>query len=198
MRLKELKCTNCGATIKVEKNATQTECEFCHATFAVEDAYNDGYKFEKGRMKAHREQLEKKLEDSKSIIEPIGKVFATQYVITKIIFMAIFVMVIIMIIFMVNRHSNSVDEFDIRRFNNSYEMYIGTEYGSSVGRLIDEISTNNKKNKEQQITIKYKDISTQEPEQMKQIKKQLDSWTKYEVSFEYDKKGYIYLAIIEE
>lgn len=198
MRLKELKCTNCGATIKVKENAAQANCEFCHATFAVEDAYHDGYRFEKGRMKAHSEQIEQKLKNAKGIIEPIGKAFAAQYVITAIIGIAIFIAAIIMIIFIVNRQSNSIDNFDVRRFNNSYEMYVGTEYGSSVGRLIDEISTNNKKNKKQQVTIKYKDISTQEPEQMKEIKKQLDSWTKYEVTFEYDKKGFIYLATIEE
>ena len=33
---------------------------------------------------------------------------------------------------------------------------------------------------------------------MKEIKKQLDMWTKYEVTFEYDEKGFIYLATIEE
>ena len=60
MRLKELKCKNCGANVKVEKNVSQAKCDFCQTTFAVEDAYHDGYKFEKGRMKAHSEQIEKK------------------------------------------------------------------------------------------------------------------------------------------
>ena len=59
MKLRELKCKNCGAVINVEENASKVECEYCHTSFAVDDAYSDGYKFEKGRMKAHSEQFEK-------------------------------------------------------------------------------------------------------------------------------------------
>lgn len=198
MRLKELKCKNCGADVKVEENATQAKCEFCHTTFTVEDAYHEGYKFEKGRMKAHNEQIEKNLEHVKSIMGPIGKVFAAQYIITAIVGVIIFAIVVITIICLATGQLNSVDDFDIKRFNNNYEMYTGTEYGSTVRRLIDEVSTNNKKDKKHQITIKYKEISTQSPEKMKEIKKQIDDWTKYEVTFEYDKNGFIYLATIEE
>ena len=198
MRLKELKCKNCGASLNVEENVSQVECEYCHTKFAVEDAYQDGYKFEKGRMKARNEQLEKGFEQAKGIIGPIGKAFAAQYIITAIISVVIFVGVFVTIIVIAVKQSNDVDDFDIRRFNNTYEMYTGTEYGSSVGRLIDEVSTNNKKEKERTITIKYKEITTKDPEQMKEIKKQLDDWTKYEVTFEYDEDGFIYQALIEE
>lgn len=198
MRLKELKCKNCGASIKVVENESQVKCKFCNTTFAVEDPYHDGYKFEKGRMKAHDEQVEKNINHVKGIVGPIGKVFAIQYIITAIISIAIIATVIIMIIFAVSKEVNSVDEFDINRFNSVYEMYNGTEFGSSVGRLIDEISTNNKKDKKHQITINYKNESTQDPDKMKEIKKELDVWTKYEVTFEYDENGFIYQAIIEE
>jgi hypothetical protein len=198
MRLRELKCKNCGATLEVDENALQIECEFCHTEFAVEDAYHDGYKFEKGRMKAHREQMEKDLEHVKGVIAPVGKAFAAQSIISAVVCLIIFAIVVITIITLVTKQVNSVDEFDIRVFNSTYEMYMGTEYGSSVGRLIDEVSTNNKKDKEHKIIIKYKEISTQEPEQMKEIKKQLDQWTKYEVTFEYDEDGFIYIATIEE
>lgn len=200
MRLKELKCNNCGASVKVDENASQAKCEFCHTTFSVEDAYHDGYKFEKGRMRAHDERLGENLEQVKGMIKPFGKIFATQYIISAVVFVAIFVAVVITIIFFATRQINSVDkvdEFAIRSFNNSYELYTGTEYGSSVGRLIDEISTNNKKEKEHKIIIKYKEISTKDPNEMKEIKKQLDQWTKYEVTFEYDDDGFIYMATIE-
>lgn len=198
MRLKELKCKNCGATVKVEENASQAKCEFCHTTFAVEDAYHYGYKFEKGRMEAQSEQFEKGLEQVKGVIGPVSKVFTFHQIVSAIIGVAIFAIVVIMIIFLATRQINSFDEFDIESFNNNYEMYKGTEYGSSVGRLIDEISTNNKKDKNHLITVKYKETSTQEPEKMKEIKKQLDEWTEYEVTFEYDENGFIYLATIEE
>ena len=100
--------------------------------------------------------------------------------------------------FFIVKQNNSVDEFDIRKFNNNYEMYAGSESGSSVGTLIDMVSANNKKDKKHQITIKYKDTTTQDPEEMIEIKYQFDDWTKYEVVFEYDENGFIYLATIEE
>ena len=87
---------------------------------------------------------------------------------------------------------------NLTRFNSSFEMYMGTEYGSSVGRLLDEIITNNKKNEDNLVTVKFKETNTKDPEEIKNLKKQLDEWTKYEVSFEYDDDGLIYLATIEE
>jgi len=198
MRLRELKCENCGAAVKIEENASQAKCKFCHTMFAVEDSYNDGYNFEKGRMKAHDEQLEKNLEHVKGIIKPVGKFFITKYIITAIVGVFILGIIVTIIIFFSNIQKEYDYDIDIRSFNNTYEMYNGTEYGLSVGRLIDEVSTNNKKNKEHKITIKYKETSTQDSNELKKIKKQLDDWTKYEVSFEYDETGFIYMATIEE
>ena len=198
MRLRELKCKNCGDTIKVDETMSKVECKFCNTTFAVDDAYQDGYKFEKGRMKAHSEHLEKSLEQAKGIIEPVGKVFVAHSIVSVVIGIIVFIVGVCIIIFIAVKQSNSVDEFDIRRFNNDYEMYVGSEYGSSVGRLIDTISTNNKKDEERVITVIYNDVNTQDPEKMKEIKKQLDDWTKYEVSFEYDEDGFIYQVKIEE
>lgn len=198
MRLKELKCTNCGATVKVEDNQVQAECEFCHTRFAVEDAYNYGYKFEKGRIKAHNENIEEKLEKTKGVVGTVGKVFVARSIITAVVTLFIFGIVVTSIIFLIVKQENSIDEFDINRFNNTFEIHKGTEFGSSVGRLIDEIITNNKKDKERQIKVTFKEITTKDTNEMKGIKKQLDDWTKYEVSFEYDKDGFIYLVTIEE
>ena len=105
-------------------------------------------------------RLKKNLGHAKTIIGPIGKIFAIQYIVSAIVGVVIFAIVIIMIVIFSTRQSNSIDEFDIRRFNNSYEIYKGTEYGSSVGNLIDEVSTNNKKDKKHQIALKYKEIVT--------------------------------------
>ena len=215
MRLKELKCKNCGATIKIEESANQAKCEFCHTTFAVEDAYHDGYKFEKGRMKAQHEQVEKAMENAKTVLEPIGKIFAAHYIITAIAGLIIFIIVITTIItIVISQTKNKTeinesgivndmnvqmsDKYDILRFNSTFEMYIGTEYGSSVGRLLDKIVTNNKKDKKNQIKVEYKETTTKDPEEIQDLKKQFDEWTKYEVSFEYDENGKIYLTKIEE
>ena len=95
MRLKELKCKNCGATLEVEENAQQVKCKFCNTTFAVEDAYTDGYKYEKGRLKAQNEQLEKHMENAKGILAPVGKIFAAHYIITAVVGIVIFLIIAI-------------------------------------------------------------------------------------------------------
>ena len=216
MRLKELKCKNCGATLEVEENAQQVKCKFCNTTFAVEDAYTDGYKYEKGRLKAQNEQLEKHMENAKGILAPVGKVFAAHYIITAVVGIVIFLIIAIIgisMVFSFNKDKDNIknnndavvedmenfmSEFDIRVFNNNFEMYKGTEYGSSVGRLLDEIATNNKKNADNQVTVVFKETTTKDPEEMKNIKKQLGDWTEYEVSFDYNDAGLIYQATIEE
>lgn len=194
MKLRELKCKNCGAVINVEENASKVECEYCHTSFAVDDAYSDGYKFEKGRIKAQSEHLEKNMENVKTAFKPIEKIFAVQYVICFIIF----IVIIGVIIFSVIKQGSSVSDFDLNKFNSIYEMYSGSEFGMGVKSIIDEASTNNKKDKEHQITIKYGDINTKEPEKMKEIKKEIFDMKNYEVSLEYDDDGFIYMIIIED
>lgn len=216
MRLKELNCKNCGASLKVEENATQVKCEFCHTTFAIEDAYTDGYKYEKGRLKAQNEHLEKQMENAKGILAPIGKVFAAHYIITAVVGIVIFLVVAITAITMIfsfnkdsdtsSKHDDDVvedmkdimSEFDIRRFNNDLDLYRGTQFGSTIGRLLDEISSNNKKNVNTQVTVVYKEITTKDPEEIRNIKNQIGDWTEYEVTFEYNDAGLIYQATIEE
>ena len=216
MRLKELNCKNCGATLEVEENATQVKCKFCNTTFAVEDAYTDGYKIEKGKLQAQSEHFAKSMEQVNDFLNnnPIAKIHKKMSIIITIIFVVIFVMVLIGIIStsvsqnkmrdkinddsIINDMNDYMSDFDIKVFNNQFEMYKGTEYGSSVGRLLDEVSTNNKKNADNQVTVVFKETTTKDPEEMKNIKKQLGDWTEYEVSFEYNDSGLIYLATIEE
>lgn len=216
MRLKELNCKNCGATLEVEENATQVKCKFCNTTFAVEDAYTDGYKFEKGKLQAQSEHFAKSMEQVNDFLNnnPIAKIHKKMSIIITIIFVVIFGMALIGIIStsvsqnkmrdkinddsIINDMNDYMSDFDIKVFNNQFEMYKGTEYGSSVGRLLDEVSTNNKKNADNQVTVVFKETTTKDPEEMKNIKKQLGDWTEYEVSFEYNDSGLIYLATIEE
>ena len=82
-------------------------------------------------------------------------------------------------------------------FNWNFETYVGTEYGSSVGYLLDKVITNNKKNKDYLITVIFKDTNTTDPESIKNIKKQFEEWHKYEVSLDYDEEGYANKVTIE-
>lgn len=89
-------------------------------------------------------------------------------------------------------------DVEIRSFNAIFEMYVGTEYGSSVSRLIDKVNTNNKTNDEHIITVVFGDINTADTDEIRSIKKSLDDWTEYEVILDYDENGFVNLVTIEK
>ena len=59
MKLIEMKCKNCGATLNVEENAEKIVCnnEVQHVQY--DNMSNSGYEFEKGRIRAQREEQER-------------------------------------------------------------------------------------------------------------------------------------------
>ena len=198
MRLKELKCKNCGAKLEIEDNVKKITCKYCNTEFSVEDAYNNGYNFEKGRMKAQIEQLEEinNIMMNNPIFKnffPSKNLFIIPVVISIIIFLSIFIFIITSITSM-----NNIDSFEVDRFNNSFEIYVGTNNGLQVSSLIDEVQTNNRKNKDKLIEFEYKDVKTKNPDEIIKIKKDLDDWTNYEITFEYDKNGMIDYVLMEE
>ena len=92
---------------------------------------------------------------------------------------------------------DAVNDVNKTSFNNTFEFYIGTKYGSSVSRLIDEIITNNKKNANHQLNVVFGEITTTDPETIKNMKQNMSDWDKYEVSVDYDEKGYANKITIE-
>ena len=68
MKLKDVSCPSCGAAMKVTPNAKVISCEYCNHDFVLKEetqqdglnfAEKAGYEFEKGRMRAKREEKEK-------------------------------------------------------------------------------------------------------------------------------------------
>ncbi len=76
-------------------------------------------------------------------------------------------------------------------FNKTFEMSSGTKDGMFVSDLIDQVITNNKKKSDHLILVVYKDISTKDTEEIRSLKTNFKTFTDYEVSFDYDKEGYI-------
>lgn len=92
---------------------------------------------------------------------------------------------------------DTTSKINTSSFNSDFEMYKGTEYGSSVSRLLDEVITNNKKNKERLVRVVYENTETTDPTEIKDLKKKFDTWDKLEVSLDYDDEGFVYLITIE-
>lgn len=198
MKIKELKCKNCGAKLEIDDNVKKVTCKYCNTEFSVEDAYNDGYNFEKGRMKAQTEQLE----EINNIIKnnPIFKNFFPSenvFMLLVIVFLIIFASVFIFINTSLTS-MNNIDSFEVKRFNNNFEIYVGTNSGLQVSSLIDEIQTNNRKNKDSLIEFEYKNNKTTNPDEIKELKKQIDEWNNYEITFEYNEDGLINYVLMED
>lgn len=91
----------------------------------------------------------------------------------------------------------TVNDVNKTSFNNTFEFYVGTKYGSSVSNLIDDIIMNNKKDANHQLTIVFGETTTTDPETIKNMKQNMSDWDKYEVSIDYDDKGYANKITIE-
>lgn len=92
---------------------------------------------------------------------------------------------------------NNNNEFEIKRFNNSLEIHAGSNYGTVVVMVLDKVITSNKKNQDKIINVIYGDINTTDESEIREIKRGLDDWTKYEIIFDYDEVGYINQVTIE-
>lgn len=75
-------------------------------------------------------------------------------------------------------------------------LYYGDVNGSFMGDFLDEIVKSNEQNKDRIITLKYKDIETSNVQEIRSIKDSINSNKIYEITYEYDEKGYINKAII--
>lgn len=191
----ELKCKNCGAKLEVEEGATEVTCKFCNTSFSIDDAYTEGYKYTKGVLKAHDEQMEKEMERAKEFMRnnPFGK--------TSKVFTIIMFSIIILFFGFIGYNifvSFTDDSFDIKSFNSSYEVDAGKRSGFFLTGTLDDIVTNNKKNKKHIITVVYKDITTTDEKQIKKIRDSLNTHDYYDVSLDYDEKGYVNKFSIED
>ena len=204
MKLVELKCNNCGAQLKVEEGTSQVKCEFCGSTFSVDDAYNEGYKYTKGVLKARSEQMEEDFNKAQDLIKNsyIGKSSR----VFSIVFVAIFILIFgfigygIYTTFTDNEKEveTTHDSFEVDSFNTPYETDAGKRSGFFIVGTLDDIVTNNKTNKSHIITVVYNDITTTEEKEIKEIRNKLSDRKDYDVSLDYDSNGYVNKYTIED
>lgn len=98
----------------------------------------------------------------------------------------------------IEKGNEMFDKFEVEAFNSTYELDVGENYGLSVKRTLDKVITNNKKNTNNILTVVFEEVSTTDPEEIKNLKKRFDDWTKYEVSVDYDENGYVNKITIEK
>ena len=97
-------------------------------------------------------------------------------------------------IFNINKIENS---FKKESFNSDFEFYTGSKSGFLLENMFEEVITNNKKNPDTLVSIKYKEINTTDPNEIKNIKKSINSGDKFEVSINYNEDGFVNQIILE-
>lgn len=200
MKLVELKCNNCGAQLKVEEGTSQVKCEFCGSTFSVDDAYNEGYKYTKGVLKARSEQMEEDFNKAQDLIKnsSIGKSSR----VVSIVFVAIFILIFGFIGYRIyttfTDNEKEHDSFEVNSFNTPYETDAGKRSGFFIVGTLDDIVTNNKTNKSHIIAVVYNGITATEEKSIKEIRNMLSENKDYDVSLDYDSNGYVNKFTIED
>lgn len=200
MELKELKCKNCGAKIELEEGKTEVTCKYCNTTFKVDDEYSKAYNYTKGILKAHNEQMQ---EFYNSREGKLSKIIIN--IIIIIVFLIFFLVIGLMISNIYNYspiRSNVIEtkneSIDANMFNIQFSDMNGQKSTFFINDYLDEIVTNNKKQQEHIITVKYQDKETSNPDEIIAIKKSLDESKQYELSTDYDQAGFINKLTITE
>lgn len=219
MKLVELECKNCGAALKVEEESDIINCPYCNASYKIDDEVkhvkyddmeNSGYEFEKGRIKAQKEHLENNNVMDKSKTFMVFIPFVVVFIISLIAFVGIrsasrkeFEKASDSITSVNTEESKKEDEEQKKReletkarvFNMGYSN--GRQATVHIERMLNSIITNNRSNKERIVTVKFKDIETQDSEQILEIEKQLEEFGYYDVLLDYDKDGFMNVMTIK-
>ena len=90
------------------------------------------------------------------------------------------------------------ESIDVDMFNIQFSGMNGQKSTFFINDYLDEIVTNNKKQQEHIITVKYQDKETSNPDEIIAIKKSLDESKQYELSTDYDQSGFINKLTITE
>lgn len=157
----------------------------------IQDEYvpeNDGYV---------DNNINRKLKSEKNL--KYAKKFGIGYL---IFFILMFVFVFGMAIFifvkvigtsgrMNSEYKNQQAQREITYFNQDFDWYEGTKSGSEVNSLLTEVTKSLKTNKNHIISVSYNGTNTSNPDEITTMKKQFDNFKKYEISMDYDSKGYI-------
>ena len=217
--MEEMKCKSCGGILNVEDDKNFGECPFCKAKYKVNDNKTISFKMDDNTKESIKSGYKLFGKISLAIVIPVILVFIL------IISIAVYSFINIgkssksmqkNFFDIIEKQQQSFDddkentydkykkniedtlsEIEINSFNDQFEMYSGTEYGSSVGYLLDKVVTNNKKNQDKLITVIYGGVSTTEPSEIINIKSNFSISNKYEVIMDYGENKLINKITIE-
>ena len=200
MKLVELECQNCGAALKIEAGADTVSCPYCNATYKIDDEAqhikyddmeNSGYEFEKGRIKAQKENIQNN--KSTNNTNPTAIILA----ILGLVIVAVLIISTICIRLLGLKDVNKIkySQQDIFAYNMHYSS--GNKQAIFVKSMLDDAINSNKTRTDKQITVKYNNVSTTDPEKILDIEKEIDIYETYDVLLDYDDDGFVNVITIK-
>ena len=189
--MKKLKCSSCGATLKVEENNEYAVCSHCGSKYKLKEDLN----------------VNIKLDDN--VKEVLNNGLGTVNHVSKFMFIPIILIIIVFVLVFVfgfmnsNKNKKIVDDKQqeiadkinkqqeaVKKeiFNFQFNNDNGTKSAFFLERILDEIIQSNKKY-DRKVLLVFNGKETFDESEIIEIKHSLDG--NYEVSLNYDDEGYI-------
>ena len=191
--MKKMRCTSCGAELKVEDNKEYAVCEHCGSKYKMNEDLNINIKID---------------DNVKDVIKSGGKAFSKLLLIPVGIFV-IGIICITVFGFTARANMNKkyedskqqieegkeavesvIDEGERYSFNFQFTSDAGTKNGIQVRGTLDDIIKCNKTN-DRTVTLVYGGKSTTDETEIINIKHELGDWDDYEVVVNYGDDGYV-------
>lgn len=211
--MKKLKCTSCGGKVTVDPTQEYATCDYCGTKYKLNEDINVNIKLD--------ENVKETFNEGMKHVGKFGLLFSIPAIIIGLI--AIIIIVTIAIKMIDISSSSHINDFDHNQitdeksnemyeetkekieniinqespsiFNMKYEMYSGKQSSFFLDIPLNNVITNNQKNKEKQITVVFEDKSTTDVNEIVNIQNSLTK-SEYTVLYEYDDEGYINKLIL--
>lgn len=191
--MKKLRCTSCGAELKVEDNNEYAICEHCGSRYKLKDDLNINIKVD---------------DDIKKVITSSARGFSKFMLIPIVMFVVVFCLIIFFAIKSRIDFNNKVDEnkqkneeqqeimdklnekSEKQLFNWKFTSAAGTKSAFFVKEILDDIIESNKIY-DRKINLLFNGKTMNDENDIISIKHSLNDKDNYEVSKNYDDNGYI-------
>ena len=178
--------------MEVDEDNEFATCPYCGTKHKLNEDKNINIRIDKDTRDFLKQSMDNAKKNSKIIKIPIIITFFIVFGFIIFTFFRIFTSIDL------EKDSSSWSEFDIKNFNIDYEIYSGTKTKNSINILLDNVVTNNKKEKDHLITVIYNEYNTTNPDEIVTIKQSLKDWTDYEIKLDYDDIGLVNKVTIED
>ena len=189
--MKKLTCETCGGKMELDESKEFATCPYCNTKYKLNEDKNIYIKFDEDTKKIFNDGV-------KSAKKVSLLVFIPHIIITIVVFaFIIFVGFNIFKAIKSQINDDSWSSVEKSSFNSKYEMYSGTTNKFHINYLLDNVVTNNKKDKDHLVTVIYKDNSTTDPDEIVNIKHSLED-KNYEIKLDYNEDELVNKITIED